>query len=75
MRQRPISALEPARQNGGDLKRIAHCHTVISVDTAVAHLSAGSKRPTKLPLGDPPDWRWRPVPRILKPRFGILTGR
>ena len=55
--------LEPARPEWSEtLKRIAHCHTVISVDTAVAHLSAGSKRPTKLLLGDPPDWRWRPVP-------------
>ena len=44
------------------LRRIGHCRAVFSVDTAVAHLSAGSQRPTRLLLGDQPDWRWRPVP-------------
>ena len=54
--------LRPARPKWSDtLKRIAHCDAVLSVDTAVAHLSAGSKRPTTLLLGNPPDWRWRPV--------------
>ena len=43
------------------LKRIAKCSSVISVDTAVAHLSAGSEVPTMLVLSNPPDWRWRPV--------------
>ena len=44
------------------LKKIAQCKAVISVDTAVAHLAAGSKRPVHLFLGNPPDWRWRPIP-------------
>ena len=55
--------LQPARPDWSDtLKRIGQCCAVFSVDTAVAHLSAGSERPTTLLLGDPPDWRWRPVP-------------
>ena len=55
--------LQPARPDWSDtLKRTLSCHAVISVDTAVAHLSAGSERPTTLLLSDPPDWRWRPVP-------------
>ena len=55
--------LQPAQPDWKDtLKRISHCHAVISVDTAVAHLAAGSELPTTLILSDPPDWRWRPVP-------------
>ena len=55
--------LNPAKTDWEDtLKRIANCSAVISVDTAVAHLAAGSSKPTKLMLSDPPDWRWRPVP-------------
>ena len=55
--------LEPARPEWSDtLERIGQCCAVFSVDTAVAHLSAGSGRPTTMLLGDPPDWRWRPVP-------------
>ena len=55
--------LQPAKSEWSDtLKRISQCCAVLSVDTAVAHLSAGSERPTTLLLGDPPDWRWRPVP-------------
>ena len=55
--------LQPAQPDWRDtLKRIGQCSSVLSVDTAVAHLSAGSERPTTLLLGDPPDWRWRPVP-------------
>ena len=55
--------LRPALPIWSDtLKRIAHCHAIFSVDTAVAHLAAGSERPTTLFLSDPPDWRWRPVP-------------
>ena len=55
--------LQPTqREWSKTLERIAQCNAVISVDTAVAHLSAGSDRPTTLLLGDPPDWRWRPVP-------------
>ena len=55
--------LQPARADWSDtLKRISQCCAVFSVDTAVAHLSAGSASPTTLLLGNPPDWRWRPVP-------------
>ena len=55
--------LKPARPDWIEtLKQIGQCRAVFSVDTAVAHLSAGSERPTKLLLSDPPDWRWRPVP-------------
>ena len=55
--------LQQARPDWSDtLKRIGECCAVLSVDTAVAHLSAGSERPTTLLLGNPPDWRWRPVP-------------
>ena len=55
--------LQPAKSDWIDTyKRIANCRAVMSVDTAVAHLAAGSERPTTLILSDPPDWRWRPVP-------------
>ena len=55
--------LQPAQPHWSDtLKRIGKCAAVFSVDTAVAHLSAGSARPTTVLLSDPPDWRWRPVP-------------
>lgn len=55
--------LQPARPDWiNTLKRISNCRAVFSVDTAVAHLAAGSERPTTLMLSDPPDWRWRPVP-------------
>ena len=55
--------LEPPRPDWRDtLKRISNCNAVLSVDTAVAHLAAGSGRTTRLLLGSPPDWRWRPVP-------------
>ena len=39
--------------------RLSSCARVISVDTAVAHLAAGSGLPLTLLLGHPPDWRWR----------------
>jgi len=59
--------LQPARPDWSDtLKRMAHCRGVFSVDTAVAHLAAGSGRPTTMILSDPPDWRWRPVPEDPK---------
>ena len=59
--------LQPAKPEWSDtLRRISHCQAVLSVDTAVAHLSAGSERPTTLLLSDPPDWRWRPVPEDPK---------
>ena len=55
--------LQPAQPEWSDtLRRITRCRHVISVDTAVAHLAAGSDRPTTVILSDPPDWRWRPVP-------------
>ena len=44
------------------LQSIGACKAIISVDTAVAHLAAGSTKPTHMLLGNPPDWRWRPVP-------------
>jgi hypothetical protein len=44
------------------LHNIGACKAVISVDTAVAHLAAGSGCSTHLLLGGRPDWRWRPVP-------------
>tara|TARA_Y100001933_G_scaffold261168_2_gene315141 strand:- start:340 stop:1419 length:1080 start_codon:yes stop_codon:yes gene_type:complete len=56
-------SIQPAQRDWSEtLKRIGRCSSVISVDTAVAHLSAGSERPTTLLLGDPPDWRWRQIP-------------
>ena len=59
--------LQPARPDWSDtLKRIGQCCAVFSVDTAVAQLSAGSERATRLVLGEPPDWRWRPVPQDPK---------
>ena len=69
--------LQPARPDWSDtLKRIGQCCAVFSVDTAVAHLSAGSERPTTLLLGDPPDWRWRPVPEDPQaPLWYPLTER
>ena len=55
--------LTPARPEWSDtLERISQCKAVISVDTAVAHLAAGSGKPIHLLLSHPPDWRWRPVP-------------
>ena len=55
--------LTPARPEwSATLKRIGQCKAVISVDTAVAHLAAGSGCPVHLLLGNPPDWRWQPVP-------------
>ena len=60
-------SLQPAGHNWSDtLKRIGQCSAVLSVDTAVAHLSAGSEQPTRLLLSDPPDWRWRPVSKNPK---------
>ena len=44
------------------LEMISQCKSIISVDTAVAHLAAGSGKPLHLLLGNPPDWRWRPIP-------------
>ena len=44
------------------LENINQCKAVISVDTAVAHLAAGSGKTVHMLLGDPPDWRWRPIP-------------
>lgn len=55
--------LTPARPEWrSTLQTIGACNAVISVDTAVAHLAAGSGCPIHLLLGDPSDWRWQPVP-------------
>ena len=59
--------LQPAKRDWIEtLNQIGQCCAVLSVDTAVAHISAGSERPTTMLLGDPPDWRWRPVPEDPK---------
>ena len=63
--------LEPANQEWRNtLEQIGQCCAVFSVDTAVAHLSAGSECPTTLLLGDPPTGAGVPCPRIYTPRFG-----
>ena len=55
--------LTPARPEWtATLQSLTQCKAVISVDTAVAHLAAGSGKPVHLLLGNPPDWRWRPIP-------------
>ena len=54
-----LSAAKP--EWSSTLQTIGACKAVISVDTAVAHLAAGSGCPLHLLLSDPPDWRWRPV--------------
>ena len=55
--------LIPARPDwSATLQSIGACRAVISVDTAVAHLAAGSGCPLQLLLGNPPDWRWKPIP-------------
>ena len=55
--------LTPARPDWKTtLQSIHTCKAVISVDTAVAHLAAGSGCPLHLLLGNQPDWRWRPIP-------------
>ena len=54
-----LSAAKP--EWSSTLQTIDACKAVISVDTAVAHLAAGSGCPLHLLLSDPPDWRWRPV--------------
>ena len=57
--------LQPAAPDWiATLKRISRCRQVISVDTAVAHLAAGSGVATTLLLADHPDWRWRPHPSV-----------
>lgn len=49
----------PSRNWLHTLERLSGCRRVISVDTAVAHLTAGSGLPLTLLLSHPPDWRWR----------------
>ncbi len=52
--------LKPASRNWLEsLKLISNCSQVISVDTAIAHLAAGSGIPVQLLLAPPADWRWR----------------
>ena len=58
-----VFGLTPAKPDWvSTLQRISECKAVISVDTAVAHLAAGSGCPVNLLLGNPQDWRWRPIP-------------
>ena len=55
--------LKPPRRDWvNTLHSVSTCKAVVSVDTAVAHLAAGSGCPVQLLLGYPPDWRWRPIP-------------
>jgi hypothetical protein len=56
--------LESAPQRWSEtLARIGQCHSVLSVDTAVAHLAAGAGVAVQLWLGAIPDWRWRAFPK------------
>jgi hypothetical protein len=41
------------------LKEIRNCKLIISVDTAIAHLAAGAKKPVKILLPKIADWRWQ----------------
>jgi hypothetical protein len=57
-----LGLIPPTKNWCETLMLIAECNQVISVDTAVAHLAAGSGIPTCLLLGHPPDWRWQQLP-------------
>ena len=57
-----LGLLQAQPEWSATLHTIGACNAVISVDTAVAHLAAGSGCSTHLLLGDRPDWRWQPVP-------------
>jgi hypothetical protein len=54
-----VGLTAPVRDWQHTWQRLGHCRRVVSVDTAVAHLSAGSGLPIQLLLGPVPDWRWR----------------
>lgn len=56
---RRLGLAAPIRNWLQTLDRLSGCRRVISVDTAVAHLAAGSGLPLTLLLSQPPDWRWR----------------
>ena len=64
--------LKPAMPEWSDtLKRISQCCAVFSVDTAVAHLSAGSGPIHQTAAGIPATGGGAQCPRIRKPLFGI----
>ena len=54
-----LGVAAPSRNWLHTLDRLSGCSRVISVDTAVAHLAAGSGLPLTLLLSHPPDWRWQ----------------
>jgi hypothetical protein len=52
-------------------KLIAECHTVVSVDTAVAHLAAAMGKTVHLALAYQHDWRWGSGDSIWYPTMKI----
>ena len=53
-------ALKPVQKDWTNtINLIGQCKNVHSVDTAIAHLAAGSMVPVELHLAAVHDWRWR----------------